>query len=124
MRHGMKRYLLCVLIAFLAHDCYAEGLDTLIEAGKSQAEIQKEYAKETKAFEKAKKALANNAVTAGMSKDDLRKECGEPVVIVSASGGKSEKWLYKPASSTFFKGPKISLLFGDSGLLEEIKTSE
>ncbi len=100
-------------------NCCAEGLDTLIEIGKAQADISKSYAQETKNFEGVKKAVENGAIKVGQSINDIKTKFGEPVVAVK--DGAREKWIYKPASSSFFEGVKISLFFNANGALDEIK---
>ena len=100
-------------------NCYAEGLDTLIEVGKTQQDISKAYAQETKNFEGVKKAIENGAIKIGLSRDDIKKKFGEPVIAVREDA--REKWIYKPASSSFFEGVKINLFFSANGALDEIR---
>ena len=63
-------------------DCCAEGLGTLIELGKSQAEMQKQWAQETKTFEAVKRAIETGAIKKGMDKAIVLAKYGEPVVMV------------------------------------------
>lgn len=97
------------------------ALKTLIEAGKSQTQMQEIYKTETKRFETVKKGIKSGAISKGLSKEKIVQRYGEPVVIVSDSQTGREKWVYKPASSSFFEGAKIYLFFDNDGALDEIK---
>ena len=98
----------------------ADGLDSLIEVGKSQGEIAKAYSEETRAYERVKRAIEGGEIAKGGTKKSILDKCGEPVVTVGDYGTDREKWIYKPAASDFFKGPKISLFFTKDGILDEI----
>jgi len=108
------------VLAF-ALNSYADGLDTLIDVARSQGEIQKVLNEETKAFERVKRGIDSGAIKKGTQKEEIRKKCGEPVVAVEPYNERPEKWIYKPATSSHFSGPKISLFFDSGGLLSEIK---
>ena len=101
---------------------YAEGLDTLIKVGRSMADISSAYDGETKSFNRVKSAVDDGDIKKGMAKEDIRRRYGDPVIANNDSVTNSEKWVYKPAGSTFFKGIRIYLYFDDKGLLDEIKT--
>ena len=122
----MKRIsmLFCIVLLSSAFNCCAEGLGTLIELGRSQAEIQKQYTRETKAFEAVKRAIETLAVKKGMDKTSVLAKYGEPVVVVDDPDGKREDWIYKPAESSFFKGIRATLFFTAEGVLEEAKLEE
>lgn len=113
-----------VFIIALAFDCRAEGLGTLIELGRSQADIQKQYAQETRTFEVVKKAIESGAIKKGQDKDSIRGKYGDPVVIVNDLDGKHEDWIYKPADSSFFKGVRATLFFNFEGILDEARIEE
>ena len=102
---------------------YAEGLGTLIEVGRSMADINTAMEKETKSFNRVKSAVDDGDIKKGMSKEDIRRRYGEPVIANNDSATRREKWVYKPASSTFFKGIRIYLYFDDKGNLDEIRVS-
>jgi len=102
----------------------AEGLDSLIEVAKSQGEIKKEYEGETRTYESVKRAIEKGAIVKGMSKKSVSDKYGAPVVTVGEYGTDRGKWIYKPASSDFFKGPKISLFFTKDGILDEISVEK
>ena len=111
----------CLMLLAFASDCRAEGLDSLIELGRSQAEMQKQYAEETRAFEKVKKGIGAGAIAKGQTKDAIKTKYGEPVIAVKDSNGKREKWIYKPEASSFFKGIRAALVFTEEGLLDEAR---
>ena len=108
-----------VLCAFASH-CRAEGLNTLIEVSKSMGEANKELAAETASYNLVKKAVDSGAITKGQSKSSIRSKYGEPVLINEDFITKRERWVYKPVSSSFFKGARICLLFDSKGALDEI----
>lgn len=114
----------CIILLSSAFNCCAEGLGTLIELGKSQAEMQKQYARETKAFEAVKRAIDAGAIKKGMDKASIIAKYGEPVVIVDDLDGKREDWIYKPAESSFFKGIRATLVFTQDSALDEIRLEE
>jgi hypothetical protein len=115
---------LCIVLLSSTLDCYAEGLGTLIDLGRSQAEMQKQYACETKAFKVVKKAIETYTIKKGMNKDSILAKYGEPIVIVSDADGKHEDWIYKPAESSFFKGIRATLFFTAEGVLDDAKLEE
>ena len=119
----MRRTALLLLVILTAWcvRCCAEGLDALIEVGKNMGEIQKGYDLETKNFERVKKAFDSGAIKKGQAKGDIAKQYGDPVIVTKESGPMREKWVYKPASSSFFDGIRIYLFFDESGALDEIK---
>jgi hypothetical protein len=100
--------------------CLAEGLDSLIEVGKAQTDIQKSYSEETAAYNAVKQALAKGEIRKGQTNSDILSRYGQPVVMVKEYGTERDKWVYKPAKSTFFEGAKIALLFDKNGILEDI----
>ena len=122
----MKRVIICIAIAacVLPMRLYAEGLDTLIEVGKDQADIQKAYEAETKAYTAAKRAIETGTIKKGQTKDDIQRRCGQPVIDVDDFMKSKEKWVYKPASSDLNKGPRVYLFFDKGGLLTDIETFE
>ena len=114
----------CIILLSSAFNCCAEGLGTLIELGKSQAEMQKQYAQETKAFEAVKRAIEVGALKKGMDKASVLAKYGESVVVVDDLDGKRVDWIYKPAESSFFKGIRATLFFTAEGVLDEAKLEE
>lgn len=114
----------CAILLLCAFDCCAEGLGTLMELGRSQAEMQKQYAHETRAFEVVKKAIEAGAIKKGMDKASILAKYGEPVVIVDDLDGKRVDWIYKPAESSFFKGIRAILVFTQDSVLDEVMLEE
>lgn len=113
-----------ILLLAAVFDCHADGLGTLIEVGKSQAEIQKEYAEETRAFERVKNGIESGAITKDQTKKSIKERYGQPVVAIEDPDGKREDWIYKPAASSFFKGIRATLIFTEEGLLDEARLEE
>jgi len=114
------RFWVFVFIVLSCTISYAEGLNTLIELGKNQVEIMKDYEAQTKIFKKIKGASAAGELKKGLTKDYIKKTYGEAVVNVKDVKSGRDKWVYMPASSSFFKGEKIHIYFTDGGLLDEV----
>jgi len=114
-----KTFILILTICFSAGLSNAEGLQTLIETGKSMGEIQKALDEETERYVQVKQAIDSGMLKKGASKDEVVAQYGEPIVASIDTITKRAKLVYMPASSSFFKGAKIYLYFkGD--LLDEI----
>lgn len=109
------------LLSVFSSAAYAEGLDTLIEVGRAQAEIQKAYEGETKAYKGVKSAVDKGAIKKGESKDDIKSRYGDPVVSFNDQATKREKWVYRPASSDAFKGERVNIYFDNKGLVDEVQ---
>ena len=116
--------MLSVVLFFGAGIARAEGLNTLIEISKDQADIQKGYDEETRNYEGIKRGVDSGSVVKGQDKKAISDKFGAPVVVVGEYGTDREKWIYKPASSSFFSGPRISLFFTKTGLLDEISVEK
>ena len=96
----------------------------LMEIARAQKDAQATYVGETKAFERVKAAIEKGAITKGQPKKEIGNRYGEPVVSIIDSSTKREKWIYKPAKSSFFEGIKICLYFDKDDKLDEIKIVE
>ncbi len=122
----MKKISLGVCFIFFASIslCSAEGLDVLIEVAKSQAQIKKQYEEETKNFERVKKGVESSAIKKGQVKSDIQAKYGEPVVSIKDPDGKREDCIYKPETSSFFKGIRATLVFTEQGILDEARIEE
>lgn len=103
-----------------AHSCYAGGLGTLIEVGKSQKGMEKALDEETATFKAIEKAIAADNIKEGQSQDSIQKRYGRPIVVISGKGG-IEKWAYKPRYVSWFDNIKIYLIFDDSKKLKKIQ---
>lgn len=112
---------LLVILLTYALDCRADGLGTLIEVARSQADIKKQYSHETRAFENVKKAIEAGAIKKGQTKDVINSKYGAPVVSVKDMDGKREDWIYKPETSSFFEGSRATVIFTDDGLVDEAR---
>jgi len=115
---------LVIALCLSAVDLRAEGLSTLIEISKDQADIQKEYSEETRNYENLKRGVDGGSVVKGQNKRIVGDKFGAPVVVVGEYGTDREKWIYKPASSSFFSGPRISLFFTKDGLLDQVSVEK
>ncbi len=107
------------LLVFPAVSCYADGLGTLIQAGKSMDDAERGFAQETAVFNKVKAGVDSGAIKNGLSQSEIIKQYGSPQVAVRDAKSRREKWVYKPGSSTYFEGIKIYLFFNNEGLLDE-----
>ena len=114
--------IIAVIIIASPAQARAEGIKSLIEVGKSMADINAAMDEETRAFNGVKSAVDSGAIKKGLSKDSIRAQYGDPVIANDDSATKREKWVYKPAASSFFEGIRICLYFDSSGTLDEIKT--
>jgi|GEM_PF-561944 len=108
----------------LAAPCGAEGIGTLIEASKGMDEARKDLEAETAGFRQVKDGVDSGAIRKGQSRQDILIRYGEPVVMNEDAKTKRERWVYKPAGSSFFEGEKITLLFDTNGNLDEIRASK
>lgn len=101
----------------------AEGIGSLIEVGKSMELSQKESGQETVNFENVRNAVGNGLLKKGQARQAIWSQFGEPVVINQDLRTKRERWVYKPASSSFFGREKIVLFFDAGGRLDEIASA-
>jgi formylmethanofuran dehydrogenase subunit D len=112
------------IVLLLASVCAAEGLDVLIQVAKSQAEIKNQYEEETKNFKKVKVAIENGAIKKGQSKAEIQSRYGAPVVSVKDADGRREDCIYKPDTSSFFKGVRATLVYTEQGVLDETRVED
>lgn len=117
-------FILLVFLFPLAGNSSADGLDTLIDLARSQGEIQKDSENETDNFKKIKEEIGKGLLSIGQSKSSILSKYGKPVVIIEGSPEKRERWVYKSADSSFFKGDKVYLFFDENDALAEIKVLE
>lgn len=117
----MKKIPTMLIILFFAATLHAEGLNTLIEVGKSMGEIAKESEAETKRFDAVKKGIQTGRIVKGQSRDSILKEYGEPVIEKAKTKREPYAMVYKPSSASFFEGIKIYLYFDDNGFLTDTK---
>ncbi|MBP7055736.1 MAG: hypothetical protein KBB52_02650 [Candidatus Omnitrophica bacterium] len=116
-----KIFLIVITLIFLYSGMgRAEGIQTLIAAGKNMGDIQKALNEENDRYERVKAGIESGRLKKGSGKDDIISEYGEPVIENMDNIKKREKLVYMPATSSFFKGPKIYLYFDANNILDEI----
>lgn len=120
----LRIVLATVLVVFTACAVsYADGIGSLAEVGKSMDSAKKDLAEETARFNGIKNAIESGVLKKRLSRQAVLSQYGEPVVMNEDLATKRERWVYKPASSSFFEGPKAYLFFDVNGDLVEIKIS-
>lgn len=113
----MKQIVAFILILLIFAGISIESLFAAGEIRKltglsaSMDRMAKEQRVEDENYQKAKEFIKGTEITEGLSKDDLMIQCGNPVVKVD----NGLRWVYKPLSSTFFKGEKIYFFFNSDG---------
>jgi len=100
-------YMLCVVSS---HALAAGGLKKLSVIGGNQELKEEAYRAEAKRYKRAKAFISGSEIKKGLTQDFVLKQCGEPV----ARARDGMDWVYKPPSSTFFKGEKIYLIYDSS----------
>lgn len=120
----MKIIFLALCLVLASSAVFAEGLDSLIEVGRSMSDIAREREAEIRSFEAVKRAIQNGSLKKGVSKDSVRRQYGDPVIELEEAGGTKERWVYKHADSSFFEGNKAYLIFDSNGCLEEAQVVE
>ena len=96
----------------------------MMDIARAQTDAQRTYAEETKAYERVKAAIDGGEIKKGQTKKEIKNRYGEPVVNTVESETGRDKWIYKPAKSSFFEGARIYLYFDKENKLNEIKTVE
>jgi flagellar basal body rod protein FlgC len=115
----MKKILLAVIVAapaiFLISSSSIAGgeLVRLKGIADSMAQMEEVSRQEEANYQKAKAFINSQDIAKGLNKDFISQRCGEPVAV--ADDGK--RWVYKPPSSTHFKGEKIYFVFDNDGKL-------
>ena len=112
------------LLFFFSSTAYCSNIGELMDIARAQKDAQSAYAQETKTFERVKEAIDEGAIKKGQSKKEIGKRYGDPVVSLQEYGTGRERWIYKPAKSSFFSGAKVYLYFDKADNLDEIKITE
>lgn len=113
------------MLSFLVASGTCEaGLGELRAIAAAQTDAQNTYKEETRAFERVKAAIGRGDIKKGMEKKEFKNRYGEPVVNTVDSETGREKWIYKPAKSSFFEGVKVYIYFDRDNKLDEIKVVE
>ena len=121
----MKLIIIIIVLSLLilqAPEAFAQGyIRRLKGISDGMNYMDQERQQEGRNYKRAEEFVIGPDIAVGLSKDDIVKTCGEPVAI--ASGG--TRWVYKPPTSTFFKGEKIYLFFNkDDQLIDWEKVSQ
>lgn len=116
LKHKTMILSIITLTLFLGTYAHA-GLKELMEVGRNQAAIGKALKKETKNYNKVKKAIISEKLKEGILADKIRKRYGEPIIGIFDEKKNAYKWLYMPATSTHFKGEKIYLFIDEEDKL-------
>jgi len=117
MRHTAVFITILVVFSNICNEpLFAAGeIRKLTGLSSSMDRMAKEQRVEDKNYLRAKEFIQGPEIAEGLSKDDLTKQCGNPVVV--ADNGL--RWVYKPPFSTFFKGEKIYFFFNSDGKLSD-----
>jgi len=113
-----------ILSLLSAQDAFGVGLGELMSLARSQKSAQDTYREETRAFERVKADIDRGLIKKGQSKKEIKDRYGEPVVNTRDSETTRDKWIYKPAKSSFFSGIKAYLYFDKDDKLDEVKIVE
>lgn len=113
-----------ILMIMLSAQSRAEGINSLVEVGKSMADINAAQQEETRSFDRVNAAVKSGAIRKGIAKESIRAQYGEPVISNEDAATKREKWVYIPATSSFFEGEKIYLFFDNTGKVDEIRLTK
>ena len=118
----MKKLLSAIFVLFLlSPPAYCAGLGELMDIARAQKDAQATYERETRAFERVKEAIDKGTIKKGQSKKEIENRYGDPVVNIPEYGTGREKWIYKPAKSSFFEGVKAYIYFDKENNIDEIK---
>ena len=121
----MKKILLAVfIVSLISSSAYCAGLGELMDIARAQKDAQATYTEETRAFERVKEAIDKGAIKKGQSKEEIKNRYGDPVVSIPEYGTGREKWIYKPAKSSFFAGLKAYIYFDKDNNVDETKIVE
>lgn len=74
---------------------------------------EKVLEQEAKNYQKAEEFINSADIKRDLSSDYILERCGQLV----AKADQDSRWVYKPPSSTFFKGEKIYFIFGENNKL-------
>jgi hypothetical protein len=120
---GYKILVLVLLCAVLPAACYADGLGTIMQVGKSMDDIQRAYDKETATYNRMKEAVGKGVIKKGTPQAAVLKT-GEPVVIATEAMGMRQVWVYRPGTTDLLNKPKIRIFFDDNRMVDEISIKE
>ena len=97
------------------------GLKSLIQFSKDRNAMVKEYNMETKNYDRIREAVDQGYLDKGESASRIKSRYGEPVIILPDTKENITKWVYKPASATYFSDEKVYLIFDENDEFVEWK---
>jgi len=100
------------------------AVKSLLNFSRSRSAMIKELKRETKSYKNIKKAVNGNRLKNGSKDFAIKKRYGKPTIILEENDGKGERWVYKDAKGSYFKGDKIYLDFDEDGKLSEWREVE
>jgi hypothetical protein len=113
-QHIIKLLLIVILVSSHASRLYAAGeIRKLKGIADSMDDGQEVLRQEGENYKKARAFIRSEDIKEGLNSDNIIDICGQPV----AKADNAKRWVYKPPSSTFFKGEKIYFFFDDKGML-------
>ena len=113
-----------ILFFLLSQNRCEASMGQLMGIARAQEDAQKTYAQETKTFKLVKDAIDRGDIRKGQSKGEIEGRYGDPVVKIPEYGTGRERWIYKPAKSSFFAGVKAYIYFDKNSNIDEIKIVE
>ena len=94
---------------------FLHNVSKLLEL-KSNSDIQEQVLKEeSETYKRLKEAIEKKYIREGMEAGDILRDIGKPVLVYQEDDG--EKWVYKPATASWFTGEKIYLFFNKKSCL-------
>jgi len=78
--------------------------------------MEKELRKETRTYEKLRRYIELEKLTLGFESGFIERKVGLPVIQFQEENG--QKWVYKPATSSWFDEDKIYLYFNEDNKLQ------
>ena len=70
--------------------------------------------REEQSYQKIREAVRQGALRKGTAAEEFVRDYGRPVVEIGKKDGAS-KWLYKPASGSWFDSPRVAVYFDAAG---------
>jgi hypothetical protein len=117
-KYSMLFILITGFIANSAVSLYADGYIRRLTGLSTSMDRMQEQKKEDDAnYQKADYFLNSPGIKKDITDKDLIRICGEPV----ATAVNGSRWVYKPPTSTFFKGEKIYFYFDKNRKLVDWK---
>jgi len=93
------------------------GVSSLMTLSKDMGKMKRQLKKETRDYDDIKEAIVGLDLKKGEASDDIERRYGSPAITLREADGGGVKWVYKPASSSYFEGEKAYLFFDGEGRL-------